>query len=288
MRARLPWVVVFVCVAGCGDDDGAASTDAGPSIVDAGARMDAGADSGSVLDAGSQLDAATADDAGPGADADVSSDAATDAGGSDAATAVDAALADAEVTDAAFDPLTNVVVTHPASAPIAPATECTVTTADAVRTDAAHVVLCTDIAYETDPPCYGSHYGEWADFRSYADPVPWGYLVHAMEHGATVIAVGCGASCPGVIPALQAFVDAYPADPLCSATSARSRIIVVPVPTLGIAITASAWGHLYRATCLDTASLTAFLDAHYGMAPEDFCSPGVDHSAAGWCAPDAG
>jgi hypothetical protein len=54
-----------------------------------------------------------------------------------------------------------------------------------------------------------------------------------------------------------------------------NRIIVVPQPDLEEPIAALAWEHVYTATCLDEASLQAFIDAHYAMAPEDFCSSGL-------------
>ena len=62
-----------------------------------------------------------------------------------------------------------------------------------------------------------------------------------------------------------------------------SRFVIVPEPDLPVAVAAVAWEHVYTATCLDLASLQAFVDAHYGQAPEDTCAPGVDLSAEGWC-----
>jgi hypothetical protein len=106
-----------------------------------------------------------------------------------------------------------------------------------------------------------------------------------MEHGAVVLAYDCpsASACPEISGPLEAFAAAYPEDTRCIGTGRRHRLIVVPDPTLDIPVAAAAWGHGYRAHCVDDPSLRAFVDAHYGLAPEDFCSPGIDRSAEGWC-----
>jgi hypothetical protein len=39
-------------------------------------------------------------------------------------------------------------------------------------------------------------------------------------------------------------------------------------------VAAAAWGHVYRADCVDAASLTSFIIEHYAKGPENFCVPG--------------
>ncbi len=179
--------------------------------------------------------------------------------------------------------LDNIVETRPDAAPIPPATECRVLTASAATREAAtHLTPCTDTTFDTTPPSEGPHYATWAAFGVYDAPVPWGHLVHSLEHGGVVIAYACGADCADVPARLRAFYDTYTPDPRCTTTSVPHRLIVVPSPDLDVPIAAAAWGEIYRATCLDEASLRAFVDAHYARAPEDFCAPGVDESP-GWC-----
>jgi hypothetical protein len=191
--------------------------------------------------------------------------------------------AESAVTTTRDGGLLNVVETRPDAAPIAPATECVVMTASAATREApTHLTPCTDTTFDTTPPSEGPHYGRWAAFGVYESPVPWGYLVHSLEHGAVVIAYACGDDCADVPARLRAFYDTYTPDPLCTGTSVPHRLIVVPAPDLDVPIAAAAWGEIYRATCLDEASLRAFVDAHYGRAPEDFCAPGIDDSP-GWC-----
>lgn len=176
-------------------------------------------------------------------------------------------------------------VVHPAAPPIAPFDECTVYTATELATARDHRAACSPLAFPFTPPAGGSHYGQWADFGMYDAPIPWGFLIHALEHGAVVVAYRCepGPACDALVVELVAAIAAYGADPICRSGGASSRFILVPDPTLEWAVAAVAWEHVYLATCLDRASLDEFIVAHYGQAPEDLCVPGVDLSATGWC-----
>lgn len=260
-------------LAGCAgardaDDAGGDVEDAGP--IDAHVERDAGLDA--AIDAASE-------DAG---------EAELDAGDLDAASALDASdatvRADAGPIDAGIlrteDP-----PTRPSRPPIAPFAECTVRTAHDVIAGAGHIAACDAIAYPYHPPSAGAHFGQWADFGVYTAPVPWGFLVHAMEHGAVVLAYNCAADadCDAVRAEYASIIADHGLDPMCRIEDDPSRFIVVPDPALPVPIAAVAWEEVYLATCLDPPSLRAFVTAHYGMAPEDFCTPGVDLSKTAWC-----
>lgn len=145
-----------------------------------------------------------------------------------------------------------------------------------------HVAACSVVNYATNPPTSGPHYPTWAAFKWYDTPVPRGFWVHSMEHGAVVIGYRCEGGCEADLVALAAFLEARPADPLCVAPL-KSRIIVTPDPELDTRFGVSAWGSLMKSDCLDLAALGVFLDEHYGKAPENFCVDGVDVTT-----PDAG
>ena len=112
--------------------------------------------------------------------------------------------------------------------------------------------------------------------------MPRGFTVHDLEHGAIVISYKCAGGCAADLAALQAFIDARPADPLCVAPL-KSRIVITPDPLLEVPFAAAAWGFALTSQCFDLPALGAFIDAHYGLAPENFCIDGVDVTA-----PDAG
>jgi hypothetical protein len=178
----------------------------------------------------------------------------------------------------------DVVTTHPSAPPIAPSTTCDVTTATEPALSRNHHAPCSEIDYPFVPPASGDHYDIWADYRTYDAPVPWGFLVHSMEHGAVVLAYEpSSVAAADVRAAFTAVIAAHGADPICRDETWMSRIIVVPAHDLDVPIAAMAWEHTYEASCLDMPSLMAFVEAHYGHGPEDLCGPGEDASSTGWC-----
>ncbi|MFO0686147.1 MAG: DUF3105 domain-containing protein [Sandaracinus sp.] len=178
----------------------------------------------------------------------------------------------------------DVVVTHPAAAPIAPFTSCDVTTAVQSSSSRNHDPLCAAIDYTFVPPAAGDHYPVWADYLTYDAPVPWGFVVHSMEHGAVVLVYDPeSAAAPQIQQAFADVIAAHGLDPACRDQSWPSRFVVMPSHDLSTPLAALAWGHTYEATCLDAPSLTAFVEANYAHAPESLCNPGTDRSATGWC-----
>lgn len=177
-------------------------------------------------------------------------------------------------------------VEHPSAPPIGPFSECTVYTATERAGARDHRPACSLLEHPFHPPASGPHYGSWADFGAYDAPVPWGFLVHALEHGAVVLAYRCdapGPACDALRADLGAVALEHGTDPICRGSGADNRFILVPDPTLEWAVAAVAWEHVYLATCLDRPSLDAFVAEHYARAPEDTCFPGVDRADTAWC-----
>jgi hypothetical protein len=145
---------------------------------------------------------------------------------------------------------------------------------------ASHEVLCSSVCYGTMPPSSGHHYGTWPVYKTYAQPVPWGFLVHGLEHGAVVISYNCPCDCPDEVAAAQAWIDGLLPDAKCAS---RPRIVLAPDPTLDVRWAASAWGWTLRAQTFDAAAFDAFFNDHYDRASESICGGATDGSAAGWC-----
>ncbi len=146
-----------------------------------------------------------------------------------------------------------------------------------------HVEQCLPLKFGTNPPSSGNHYGVWAAFKTYDKPIPRGFWVHSMEHGAVVLLYNCPEGCAGEVAELQGMIDAFPADPLCTDPSwPQKRLILVEDPALDVKFAAAAWGATLRSSCLDEATkeaLDAFMLNNYAKAPENFCNPGVDVAA---------
>jgi hypothetical protein len=148
---------------------------------------------------------------------------------------------------------------------------------------ANHVAECAPITPASNPPASGNHYPVWPVFRVYTRPVPWGFLIHGMEHGAVVVAYNCPNGCADEVAKATKLVQAWPPKDGC----ARPPIIMVPDPGLdgGIRWAAAAWDHTLRATCFNREAIARFISEHSNMGPEFFptdCGT-LDREETGWC-----
>jgi Protein of unknown function (DUF3105) len=146
---------------------------------------------------------------------------------------------------------------------------------------ANHTVQCDPVSYATMPPSSGTHYPTWPAYKTYAQPVPWGFLVHGLEHGAIAVVYNCPAGCAAEIAAAQAWIDGLPPEAGCG--DARPRVILAPDPTLDVRWAATAWTWTLRACSFDQGMFQQFFDAHYNAGLEFVCSSGADYSLSGWC-----
>jgi len=143
---------------------------------------------------------------------------------------------------------------------------------------ATHRPECSAMEYAASPPIFGDHYPVWAAYKTYDFPVPLGYLVHDLEHGAVDIFYDCPSGCADEVGAVQSFIDALPADPRC-ASDVRVQVVLVPRPGLGARWAASAWGYSVTADCFDPDIFGQFYADHHGRGPEDLCLQGQAFSA---------
>jgi hypothetical protein len=195
-----------------------------------------------------------------------------------------------EVTDAAVhDRLTAVACDGCAPSP--PMGACAAVVEQQGIEGASHVAECTIIDYGTNPPSSGDHYPFWAAYKTYMSPIPEGFWVHDLEHGAVVLTYNCAVGqgdagdCAGEVAAAQAMIDALPSDPLCvelaQPENVLRRTVMTPDPKLDVRFAASAWGWTLRANCFDATIFREFAVAHYGMGTEPLCNDGEDPIAAG-------
>jgi hypothetical protein len=162
-------------------------------------------------------------------------------------------------------------------APLRPDASCPVVIETPELLSSPHVTEGEPLEYNSNPPSSGPHYGFWANFGEYERPVPRGYLVHSLEHGAVLLLYKCeaAASCPEVPAELRKVRDAITTDLRCS-EEVRVRIIIAPDPELDVPVAAAAWGWTYKADCVDLPTLTDFAQSRYARGPENTCAPGRD------------
>jgi hypothetical protein len=149
-----------------------------------------------------------------------------------------------------------------------------------------HEPVCSYIEYFTNPPSSGNHYPIWAAYKTYTTPVPDGFYVHNLEHGAIVLTYNCalydgdGGACDADIASAQAMLDGLPTDPDCVAQGSPVplRTLMTPDPALDVPFAASSWGWTLRARCFDPVVFGAFAAAHADRGREDICADGDDVS----------
>jgi hypothetical protein len=164
-------------------------------------------------------------------------------------------------------------------APSDPSGPCEAVSESFTVNSAMHVADCSALEEASNPPAGGDHYGTWAAFQSYTFPIPHGFLIHSMEHGAVVFYYNCPDGCADEVSRAQALLDAQAADPLCAGNGVLRRAILLPDPTLDVRWAASAWGSTLRANCFDEAVFGDFYRAHYDKGPEKLCVAGVAFAA---------
>lgn len=170
------------------------------------------------------------------------------------------------------------------AAPTIEGPSCEVTIAQYPQLPSSHVTECSYLGPDTfnsDPPSSGNHYGRWAAFKTYTQPVPRGYYVHSLEHGAVVFLYNCPDGCADDVAVLQKIADSLPDDPLCQDMGVRHRVVITPDPLLPTRFAVSAWGWTLTAPCPDPVDFRAFAIKNYAHTYEDICYPGVDVIAQG-------
>jgi hypothetical protein len=141
---------------------------------------------------------------------------------------------------------------------------------------------CDPVTYATNPPSSGTHYPTWTQYKTYTAPIPWGFLVHSLEHGAIVMVYNCPDGCAGEVAQAQALIDSLAPDPSCG--GARRKIVLAPAPDLDVRWAAAAWTWTLRAPCFDRDAFASFIADYYdGPDTEAACQNGVDWSASNWC-----
>lgn len=143
----------------------------------------------------------------------------------------------------------------------------------------SHVPNCSPVEYGTNPPSSGTHYGTWAAFRNYDTPIPRGFWVHSLEHGAVVLSYSC-TDCDAEVEEARRVIDEAGVDPVCcsdeSCNNPVSRLILTPDPELDVPWAASGWGHTLRDDCFEPEVFASFITWRRGQGAEPVCSDGAD------------
>jgi hypothetical protein len=139
------------------------------------------------------------------------------------------------------------------------------------HSDAPSLTTPTKGLWSTFPPSGGGHYGAWAVWGFYRQPVNPREVVHNLEHGAVVIWWGPKVS-KATVDRLEAFYRQKP-----------EGMFGTPIAGLGKKIALTAWtgnpatyyrngdhgmGHIATCGSFDQKAFAAFRDAFRGKGPE--------------------
>jgi hypothetical protein len=154
---------------------------------------------------------------------------------------------------------------------------CTTQERQAADEGSDHVRDCGKVTYGSNPPSSGTHYDSWANYKEYLEPIPQGFWVHNLEHGAVVITYNCPDGCADELEQARNLIAGLSADVVCQQSAGvRRRIVMTPDPKLTTKFAASAWGWTLRASCFDADAFRTFIGDHYGQGLEAVCSNGLD------------
>lgn len=161
-----------------------------------------------------------------------------------------------------------------------------------------HVPDGTLVAYNSNPPTSGPHYDEWARAGVYENPVSDGHLVHSLEHGYIILSYNCLVNPQSVSLVPAAFAheedlqeaegaegiesevleeDLWESEECRGLVSllsgvyekkGKSKIIVIPRPSLDTRIALTAWGRIDKFWDFDEERITKFIDAFRDKGPE--------------------
>lgn len=138
-----------------------------------------------------------------------------------------------------------------------------------------HVTDGTDVragdasAYSSLPATSGPHWGTPANWGVYTAPLAESQVVHNLEHGGVVIWYQADQLDAAAIGDLADWVDGQ-------VRGARFKVILSPWSgtDFGHPIAVTAWNYLLYQDALDLDQIQAFMNAHYGRAPEPNGGPG--------------
>ncbi len=150
-----------------------------------------------------------------------------------------------------------------------------------------HVPPGTEVKYNSNPPVFGPHYGDWIRAGVYTEVKDDRNLVHSLEHGYVIMSYRCNtsviasgakqSSSSGEIASGSANPrkdDVNICDQRKSQLEAvynkkgKKKLIVVPRPNLDSNFALSAWQYLDKFDSFDQSRVEKFIDAHLENGPE--------------------
>ena len=126
------------------------------------------------------------------------------------------------------------------------------------------------VVYTMVPPVGGVHYPLWLHCGIYEQPVPTGYAVHDLEHGAIWISYRPDTTA-GEISDLENFVRGARTVTIDGKDTGQHYLTLTPLPGQVAPLVLTAWGHQLTLQTMDSAAMITFIRAYrvkMGVTPE--------------------
>jgi hypothetical protein len=117
------------------------------------------------------------------------------------------------------------------------------------------------------PPTSGPHYGGRAAYGVFADPVEPGAWVHALEHGAIVVAFRC--ETPELCASIAEEVKRDVYEPAPVGRFGERKLLGTPYQDMASPFAVLAWGRILELETLDPAQVLAFYNRYVDRGPEN-------------------
>jgi hypothetical protein len=129
---------------------------------------------------------------------------------------------------------------------------------------AKHTDIGTLIPYKNSPPSSGTHFPQWLKYGVYAQPIPPGYWIHNLEHGAVVVLFKCDTNCQDIgAQVLKVYQTMRPSK------YGEVKMIGIPYNDMPRNFTVVAWGRVDDFDTLDAERIQNFYEAFVDKGPED-------------------
>lgn len=109
------------------------------------------------------------------------------------------------------------------------------------------------VAYNSQPPTSGPHYGSLARWGVHSEPIPDELQVHNLEDGGVGLWYNCPDGCPELVSQLETVVERY-----------HEGVLLAPYPGMEARIALTAWNRIDRLEELDEERITRFIRAFRG------------------------
>ncbi len=113
------------------------------------------------------------------------------------------------------------------------------------------------------PPTFGDHYDTPRPPGVYDNPVPEGYFVHDLEHGAIVVLFRCPTGCPDTVNQLKGLMNSLPKERF-----GQVKVVASPNDRIDHPVALLAWDWEQDLDAFDADAVRTFYRAHVDHGPE--------------------